>query len=389
MMYCIAGVCVLALANWAWSLYAVVQTLRGVPKLSRDASPPPETWPRVSLIVPARDEARELETAIRSRLADDYPALQVVIVDDRSTDETGAIADRLAREDPRVSVVHITDLPEGWLGKLYAMHRGISAADGAWLLFSDADVRFAPGTLRRAVARCEHDRRDHLAVMPGFTNHGVGVDAAMDMFCHTLVSVGRPWKAQDPQSRVAAGGGLFNLVRRSAYDRTPGFAWLKLEIGDDVALAQMLKQHGARTLVMDAVDCVSLDFYRDLGEMAYGLEKSGFAVIGRFSYLVTVGVCVVGWLMYVGFLAGLAHPAGWVRAVTAATLVLAWLSQGLLARWLGRRLLPALLFPFGAMALQWMILRSAWLAYRRGGVAWRGTVYPVDLLRAGARLQLR
>ena len=145
----LAVTCVVSSLTWAASLYATLRTIRAVPLLRDDASPEPARWPRVSLIVPARDEARDLERAVRTRLTDDYPNLQVILVDDRSTDGTGAIADRLAADDPRVKVVHVTELPAGWLGKLNALHRGVAEADGEWLLFSDADIEFAPGTLRR------------------------------------------------------------------------------------------------------------------------------------------------------------------------------------------------------------------------------------------------
>ncbi len=388
MLVAVSVVCVLSALWWAWSLYALLRSRLAIPKLADDRSPAPARWPRVSLIVPARNEERELEHAVRSRLGDDYPDLQVVIVEDRSTDRTPDIADRLARDDARVKVVHVTELPHGWLGKLHAMHRGVAEADGEWLLFSDADVEFAPGTLRRAIARCEHDGRDHMAALPSFREHGVALDATLDVFCHVLFAAGRLWQVTDPSSSAAVGGGMFNLVRRETFDRSPGFEWLRLEIADDVALGQMLKKSGARPIVVDATGAVTLDFYRTLGEMAYGLEKSGFAIIGRYSYALLVLSCVSGFLAEAGFFAGFAHPALWVKALAGATLAVACVTNVIGARWMGRSILPALLFPFGMASMAAMALRSGWLVWRRGGVAWRGTVYPVRELRANSRLTL-
>jgi cellulose synthase/poly-beta-1,6-N-acetylglucosamine synthase-like glycosyltransferase len=384
----LAATCLVSSLAWATSLYATLRTIRAVPLLRDDVSPEPARWPRVSLIVPARDEARDLERAVRTRLTDDYPNLQVILVDDRSTDGTGAIADRLAADDPRVKVVHVTELPAGWLGKLNALHRGVAEADGEWLLFSDADIEFAPGTLRRTVSLCERRGCDHLTVLPSFRQNGLLLDAAIHAFARALVILGRLWAVPDMSSRVAVGGGIFNLVRRRAYDRTPGFEYLRLEIADDVALAQMIKRAGGPSVVVNAVGFVTLDFYKSLSEMASGLEKNSFAVIARFRLSVLVAVTLVSTLLTFGFVAGFAHPHPWMQALAGCVLVSSLVEQHVLSRWAGRSSLPGFLYPFGLLAVLAITWRSAWLTLRRGGVAWRDTVYRVDDLREGSRLEL-
>src|SRR6185295_13223770 len=142
----------LAAAYWAFSLVNALRVVRAVPVLEDVDPPQPLRWPKLTLVIPARSEAAELEGALETRLREDYPDLQLVVVDDRSTDETGAILDRIAARDGRVVPVHVTELPRGWLGKLHAMHQGVQRASGEWILFTDADVHFQPGTLRRAVA---------------------------------------------------------------------------------------------------------------------------------------------------------------------------------------------------------------------------------------------
>lgn len=384
----LVALCVTSALAWVLSFAAVLRTVRAIPRLGADESPPLARWPRVSLVVPARDEARDLERAVRTRLADDYPDLQVILVDDRSTDGTGAIADRLAEGDARVRVVHVTELPPGWLGKLHALHRGTAEADGAWVLYSDADIEFAPGTLRRTVAFCEAHGLDHLAAVPTFRSNGLGVDAAIHAFARALVVLGRLWAASDPRSRVAVGGGIFNLVRRSALERSPGFEHLRMEMADDVALAQMLKRSGARTAVIHACGFITLDFYRSLGEMAWGLEKNLFAVVARFRLWPLVLATVVTLVATFGFLAGFARPAPWAPALAGMTLAVAVAEQVILSRWLGRSVVPALLLPLGQLAVLAMAWRSAWCTLRRGGVAWRDTVYPIAALRAGSRVEL-
>ncbi|OJH33430.1 glycosyltransferase [Cystobacter ferrugineus] len=150
----LTGVSALYLMNLAVLLRRV---MRALPRIKRLEAPAPARWPRVSMIMPARDEARTLEPAMRSKLGNSYPELELVLVNDRSTDATGSLADRFAQEEPRLQVVHIEQLPADWLGKVHAMQRGLERASGEWILFSDADVHLAPKALERIVAYAEHE----------------------------------------------------------------------------------------------------------------------------------------------------------------------------------------------------------------------------------------
>lgn len=384
-----------ALAVWTaihhlFFLLVAVRTVRGVPLLDDVRAPEPPRWPRVSLIVAACNEEDSLEAAVQTRLAEGYPHLEVVLVEDRSTDRTPAIVDRLAREYPRVKVVHITTLPEDWLGKLHAMHRGVEVATGEWLLFTDADIHFAPGTLRSVIAACEARGYDHASVMPRFlARKSLLLDAAIDAFIGLLCGGGRLWAVGDPKSSAAVGGGMFNLVRRSAYDRTEGFAWLKMEVADDVVLGQMLKLAGARPAVFNARNFVTLGFYETPMEMARGLEKTGYAVIGQFNLAVLAMVSAVllgaAWGPFIALAFG---SSAWVRVAGAVGVVAFTITSAIYARWCGRRVGPAILSPFGMVFLVWCALRSAWLAIKRRGIMWRGTLYPTEKLKAGRRFTL-
>ncbi len=366
----------------------VARAIRAVPLLGDLAPPDPPRWPKVSLIVPACNEIDTLERAVNSRLADDYPDLEVVLVDDRSTDGTGPLIDAIARRDPRVVPVHLTELPDGWLGKLNALHVGAARASGEFMLFSDADVEFAPGTLRRTVALCEQRAIDHLAAFPRFQGGGVLLDAAIDAFGATFITGVDLASIENPRSRAAIGGGVFALVRRVAFDRTAGFEWLRLEVADDVALGQMLKDAGARQAVVNARDFVSLRWYGSLGAMARGLEKNFFAILGRYRMSLLVALCALMTFFLVGPVVGLAWaPQPWVRAVCATSLGAGLCTQMVLNRWLGRSVLRGVLSPVGALVLIVMALRGGVLAVRRGGVVWRGTLYPTAVLRAGMRLR--
>lgn len=371
------------------SLIAIVRAVTSVPML-RDIEPGPlERWPRVSLIVPARDEAAELERAITSRLADGYPELELIIVDDRSRDGTGAIADAIAARDARVVVEHVNALPEGWLGKVHALQRGVARANGEWLLFSDADVHYAPGTLRRAIAYLERERADHLSVMPEMRPRTFLVGVVQAVFLRLAVACGRLSSVADPRSSAAVGGGLFSLVRRSALERTPGFEWLRLELIDDLALGQMLKAHGASARVVNAAGSIWLDFYPSVSEFVRGGEKNSFALLGGFSYLRLS--LVLGALL--GLELGACIPLAWpgvpwpLRAGAALALALTTCGGLLVNRWLSRSASELLLWPLAIVVLALGGVRSAWLALRRDGIVWRETRYSIAALRAGRRVR--
>lgn len=359
----------------------LVRAVRSVPVLAETGAPAPCPWPRVSIVIPACDEAGEVEAAVRSRLTDDYPALELVIVDDRSTDGTGDIVDRLALEDGRVRVVHVTELPPGWLGKVHALHRGARAATGDLLLFSDADVHFTRGALRRAVALLESGRLDHLGVLPGLWPSAFLLDAAFSAFFRLMWLAARPWAVPDPRSKASCGVGAFNLVRRGALERSPGFEYLRLEQADDAALGQMLKRSGARCAVANGRGDVGLHFYRSLGDMARGIEKGG----ARWPFPAVCAGMAVLLALELGPWLALAAPGAWPRALGAAGVTLSVAATVGVARWMRHRAHPALVPPIGVVLLAAMMIRAGALAAARGGVYWRGTFYRTRDLRAGSR----
>jgi hypothetical protein len=339
----------------------------------------------VSVIIPACNEEATIEQALRSRLGEGYPDAEYLVVDDRSTDRTGEIIDRLAAEDPRIVAIHISELPEGWLGKVHALHVAAARATGEWLLFSDADVHHEPGTLRRAVAHCEHGAIDHLAVFPWVWSSTFWLDGVMNMVLRLLATGSRAWKVPDPRSRISVGGGNFSLVRREALARAGGVEPLRMEVIDDAALGQMLKWSGARQGVLNGRGLVGLWFYRSVRDVVLGMEKNAFAMLGRLSvprFSIALGVLS---LCELGAPIALAASSGWPLALACATLVISLGVQVAVARWLERPLLPVVLSPLAWLVLVFGALRSTLLALVRGGITWRGTHYPLAALRRGRR----
>lgn len=177
-------------------------------------------------------------------------------------------------------------------------------------------------------------------------------------------------------------------MRRSTFEKTPGFSYLKLEVADDVSFGQMMKRAGARCSVVNARGMIALTFYVSVAAMARGCEKAGFAVVGRFSHASLIAATLV----YLGLeLAPFAAllPLGIPRPRAAGAVMTGVLlgATALVKRSFGRPGFPALLAPIGTVLMAYFFLRSGYLAWRRGGVAWRGTLYPTDLLRDGVRFE--
>lgn len=381
----------IGLAYWLAIAHAMFRVRRAAPALAALNPPEPARWPKLSVVVPARDEAAEIGPALQSLLDQDYPELEMILVDDRSTDATGAIMELAAARDGRVKVVHVAELPEGWLGKVHALHRGLAESAGEFVIFTDADVHFSRGTLRKAMAYCLEQRLDQLAAYPGLRRSGFLLDAMISAFIRQLILATRPWRVREPDSTAFTGIGAFNLVRRAAFDATPGFEWLRLEIADDMGLGLMMKRSGARCAVVSATGNIGLHWYRSIRSAARGAEK-GYASVLHFSLLravVTAALAPALELSPVLTLLPLAsarlRPAGYGGIAVFLAYVL---SVTLLTRWTRGRPLPALASPFvTAPIYSVVILRTALLGRRRGGVLWRGTLYPEKLLREGMRVR--
>lgn len=375
----------LGVALLYWLTYAAFAALnlRLMPALRELHPAEPPRLPRLSLIVPASNEADTLEAALASKLAQDYPHLEFVLVNDRSTDGTGEVMERMAGGDPRIRVLHVRELPQGWLGKVNALHQGVRAASGEWLLFSDADVHFAPGTLRKAVAYALRRGLDHLAVIPHLHSRSFWLDVAVALFSRVPVVSMPYWAVENPKSKTSAGMGAFNLVRREALEKTPGLEWLRMEVGDDVGLGLMLKRTGARQSLVHGRGTVGVLWYENFAQMLRGTEKVWLASVGNYSPPGIGAFALVFLLLEMSpFLALAVNP--WLAV---ALLILSFYTAVVASRFNEQALAPALAWPIGSLILVYSALRAAWVAQRQGGLVWRGTFYRLSELRKGKRFR--
>lgn len=342
---------------------------------------PAPAGPRLSIIAAARNEARWIEAAVTSLLRLDYPALEIIIVDDRSTDETGAILDRLACQHPRLKVKHISELPEGWLGKNHALWVGAAEASGTLLLFTDADVLFEPTTLRRAVALMEQAGLDHLTAIPDARVPGLALKGFVAAFGVFFTLYSRPWKARDPHSRHHIGVGAFNLIRADTYLAIGTHRAIAMRPDDDMKLGKLVKKRGFRQDVVYGGDFIVVEWYASLGELVDGLMKNAFAG-ANYSLLAVAASTTALVLVCVWPFVALFVTRGVTQALYGVGVVLIVLIFWTSARYGGARLGYVLAFPAAALLFAYIIWRAALLAVIRGSVTWRGTAYPLAQMRA-------
>jgi len=371
-------------AFWAVGAYRIPRFLRDGMIDERAASMADlEMWPKVSVVVPARDEAERIEEALRSLARMDYPNLEVIAVDDRSGDGTGAIMDRIAAEEPRVEVLHVTSLPKGWVGKCHAMDVGARRATGEILLFTDGDVVFAPDILRLAVRYLDGRRLDHLALMPGMIPGGYWEDAFKIYFAMVFMWGLKAWAVDSPSKDLYVGIGAFNLVRRAAYEGIGGHEALRLEVADDLMLGKRIKQAGYRQEALFAPSHLRLRWLEGVRGVVLGLEKNGFAAIGYslpFLFFLTAFMVCFYAVPYLGILFFRdARVTGYV-----ATVLLMHGTYGYFASFHRNGWLTAPALPVAAFLYLFTLWRSAVLTLRRKGVVWRDTFYPFEDLKRGS-----
>ena len=382
----IAG-CVLGLAWFS----RVIDAAMGMPKVADISRPEWDRKPsgcglsRVSIIVPARNEEEHIAHTIGLLLALDYENYEVIAVNDRSTDRTGELMDKMAatpEAQGRLTVLQVEELPSGWLGKTHAMWMAAQRATGEWLLFTDADVGFKSDALRRAIAYAEAELGDHVVMFPRMIMKSPG-EKMMIAFFYTLFVFGhRPWKVADPDTRDHMGVGAFNCIRRSAYEAIGTYQALRMEVLDDMKLGKVVKNGGYRQRNVFGGDLISIHWARGAMGVVRNLTKNFFAIMS-FQWPRTVASCITLAFLNLGPFAGVWLAPGWARvpyAVALGAMFLIYAGMSL------RSAVPAYYFflhPVSTILFAYTLMRSMFLTLWNDGVVWRGTKYPLEELRKG------
>jgi glycosyltransferase involved in cell wall biosynthesis len=387
------------LSSWLLALVWLWQALtarRGMPSLpdligSGVLQLPPLPaceGPHLTVIVPACNEEDSIQTTLRSLLASTGLRLQIIAVDDRSTDRTGERMDEVAAEAAATGgphdlrVIRVSELPAGWLGKPHAMALAASNAAAPWLLFTDGDVVFHPQALDLALREALALNADHLLLVPTVILKTTGeraMLAAMQVLAQWMI---RLWKVADPRARDFLGVGGFNLVRREVYTQVGGFAALRMEVLDDLRFGWRVKRAGYAQRVVLGPGLVRIRWIDGALSVVHLVEKNGFAV-----YRYRVGLLVLacfGLVVQAVWPFAAVASGGWALAaglLTYAAIAMVYAADRRVTQvspWL------VVLFAPASIIVAFAFLRSTVLALKRNGVDWRGTHYSLDELRSHA-----
>lgn len=345
--------------------------------------------PLISVIIAAKEEEATIAETVRHLLAQNYTRLEIIAVNDRSVDETGVRLDELKRWSEQrpltpipLRVVHVTSLPDGWLGKNHALYQGYLQAKGTYLLFTDADVRFSLTTIGDAVHFIQSSGADHLTIAPSMIARSFWLRAFVQYFMFSLFLFLRLWRANDDrQHKFGTGIGAFNLISRKAYETIGTHKALAMRPDDDLRLGLLVKQARFKQRLAIGKHHLEVEWYPTLREAIKGLEKNMFSGFGYRLPLAMFGI--LGQLFaFFGPFAGLLLLPRWsgvAYTLSAAIMIGLYVrTTRRLSRYSGS---DAIALPVSVWMLVVILSRSVYLTIRRGGIYWRGTFYSLSRLR--------
>ncbi len=338
-------------------------------------------WPAVSIVVAARNEERDIEAGMRSLLKLEYDNCEILAVNDRSTDRTGEILDAIAEDDPRLRVIHVTELPSGWLGKNHALHFGAAEANGELILFTDADVVMKPSVLRRAVAYMVKNDVDHLPMLFEIRMPSWLLESFVVTFSVYLMTYCRPWNCPYPKRPGYIGIGGFNFVRANVYQELGGHELIKMRPDDDLKFGKLIKREGFKQELLNGADLMYVPWYASIRELVTGLEKNAFSGVDyNIPFAIFAGLCMLTFntFPFIGvFIAD--GVTRWIYVAVIASLFAmgAWSAYHCKVR-----MSSCLGFPIAAFMFAFIQWRAVIVNLWHGGIYWRDTHYSLAELKA-------
>jgi glycosyltransferase involved in cell wall biosynthesis len=360
-----------------------VDTWRGVQTVTPlSAIDPLANDEKVSVIIAARNEEESVEMTILSLLNQTHLELELIVVNDRSTDSTGLIINELAKQHHRLVPIHIETLPSGWLGKNHALYKGYQVASGPFLLFSDADIHFHTDTISKALTFMKDQKVDHVTIAPDLQAKGFWLQAFISYFLYGFSVFKRPWTANNDQSRKGGMGiGAFNLIKRDVYEQIGTHKEIRNRPDDDLKLGQVIKQNGHKQRFLSGVNQLWVEWYPSLKEAIKGLEKNTFAGL---HYSLTVTVFAISSILISHFLPifTLFSENNTVQLLSALFLMIFLILYGVtIVKMSSYSLWKLAVYPITTTIFLYSTIRAVALTYIKGGIEWRGTFYSLKELR--------
>ena len=329
-------------------------------------------YPSLSVIIPACNEEESIEQAVIQLINQDYPNFEVIVVNDRSTDNTGVILEKLKVQYSQLKVINITELPSNWLGKNHAISQGVKASSGEWLLFTDADIMFTPNSLKETISYSSKNELDHLTISPESIHKGFFYGGLIYFFFFVITFLFMTSKS--------AGLGAFNLVRKLVYVEIGGYEAIAMQPVDDYAFGKLVVKKGYKQCFGYSRGLISVKLYANISEMIKGIEKNQFAG-ANYNVITTLAACLTIIFVHVYPFIGVFFGSMWARILCGFSLIILFAIYNFSKRYISTSLSHFLIHPISVLIYVWAVLNSMLKVLSRGGIEWRGTFYSLKELR--------
>jgi glycosyltransferase involved in cell wall biosynthesis len=368
-----------SLVVWISILIDAYVGLRRIDRLEKENSL--RDGPLVSIIIAARNEEKGLKESLLSQFSQLYQNIEWILVNDRSTDQTPVIMDEIQVHHKNVNVIHIADLPQGWLGKNHALFVGSKKAKGEFLLFTDADVLFHKEAVAKAIHYFMRHKLDHLTAAPNLHGQRLWLNSFIAFFMFGFSYFKRPWQANHLRSKVGMGIGAFNLVRKDTYENLGTHEVIKMRPDDDLMLGKKIKVKGYKQRIVTALPLLEVEWYSTLKEALIGLEKNTFAGLHYRLSMVLFAIFGVFVSQVLPFITLFTNDFTLLSLSLGNILILAICYSLIIRRMTTYSPWMFLIFPLTAILFVYSIIRASFLTFIRGGIIWRGTKYRLKDLR--------
>lgn len=381
-----------------WGVTLLVQALLPpdkVPEVDAMVTPPPNgaaEWPFVSIIVPARNEERNLPRLLPTLLGQRYPNFELIIVDDQSTDDTPRILADWLERDRRLRVVQGGELPEGWKGKPHAMQQGVDAAHGDWFLFTDADTHHSPMSLSSSISHALTHNIDLFTIGPHFELVSIAEKLIMPVAYEGISVLYPPAGVNNPKNPVAIANGQYIMIKKAVYNAAGGVARVKGHIAEDLEFGKAIKSDGYRLRIGDGRRLMSVRMYTNLAEVWEGWSKNvvlsfkgnplqGFLAVQGVFQISLMPIVMARWAWLARRAAKKSGSkddiiyANWVAGLAASNAILPLAYRTRIDRLLGISPLWTLTQPIGGILFIMIMLSSVWRLLTGKGVTWKGRTY--------------
>ncbi|ARI77141.1 glycosyltransferase [Halobacillus mangrovi] len=364
---------------WVIILLDFIRGFRSIESI--DDITPDHSRELVSVILAAKDEKASIQQTIESLLHQKQIQFEIIAVNDRSSDSTGAILQKLADKYNQLTLIHIENLPEGWLGKTYALSQGVKISSGNYLLFTDADIHFSPCIISKAISYMKAEKADHLTAAPNLKAHSISLKGLISFFLFGFGYLKRPWTANNKKNKGGMGIGAFQLMTKECYQSVGGHDRIRLRPDDDLALGIRIKKKGYSQRLVTALKSLAVEWYPSLSSALRGFEKNAFAGL-NYSILMALlamsGVIISQVLPFLLLFSSVPK----VQMISAANIILLFYLYALTTKHLttySRWIIVGL--PFFALLFVYMLGRALILTWVRGGIMWRGSRYSLKELK--------